>query len=79
MRDRYIHHIDKVLDYTRKGLVGRGRPLLVYLAHLIARGLVANCAELEKEEVSFYIRQPDALTGQFLFVEGEITAVLDWE
>lgn len=78
MRDRCILQIDRVLEYTRKGLVGRGRPLYVYLGHLVARSLVMNCADLAKEEGEFFIRQPDALTCQFLSHENEITAVLDW-
>jgi hypothetical protein len=40
MRDRYITHIDRVLDAIRKGLVGRGRPLLMYLAHLVAKDFI---------------------------------------
>ena len=79
MRDRYIAHIDRVLSATRKGLMGRKRPLLVYLAHLVARDLVMNDAEMAKEDEKFYIRQPDALAGQFLVQDGGITAVLDWE
>lgn len=79
MRDRYIAHIDRVLSATRKGLMGKKRPLLVYLAHLVARDLVMNDAEMAKEDEKFYIRQPDALAGQFLVQDGGITAVLDWE
>jgi hypothetical protein len=79
MRDRYIHQIDRALECTRKGLVGRGRPLYAYLGHLVARSLVMDCAELTKEGDEFFIRQPDALVGQFLSRENEITAVLDWE
>jgi hypothetical protein len=32
-----------------------------------------------QKEDAFYIRQPDALPGQFLMVDDKITAVLDWE
>lgn len=59
--------------------MGKKRPLLVYLAHLVARDLVMNDAEMAKEDEKFYIRQPDALAGQFLVQDGGITAVLDWE
>jgi hypothetical protein len=79
MRDRYVAQIDRVLSATRKGLMGQNRPLLVYLAHLVARDLVMNDPEMGKEEGEFYIRQPDALAGQFLVKDGSITAVLDWE
>ena len=79
MRDRYIDQIDRVLECTRKGLVGRSRPLSIYLAHLVSRSLIMDCADLAKEEGEFFIRQPDALIGQFLSHENEITAVLDWE
>lgn len=79
MRDRYIAQIDRVLSATRKGLMGQHRPLLIYLAHLVARDLVMNDPEMGKEEEKSYIRQPDALPGQFLVQDGSITAVLDWE
>lgn len=80
MRDRYITHIDLVLGATREGLMGRGRPLLTYLAHLVAKDLVMGCEELAKEDKKFYIRQPDASGGQCLVTEdGGLTAVLDWE
>jgi hypothetical protein len=80
MRDRYITHIDQVLDATRKGFMGRGRPLLTYLAHLVAKDLVMGCDELAKEDDKFYIRQPDARGDQYLTTkDGGLTAVLDWE
>jgi hypothetical protein len=79
MRDRYITHIDRVLDATRKGLMGQGKYLLMYLAHLVARDLVMGCEEMAIEEEKFYIRQPDGLSGQYLRHDGSITAVLDWE
>ena len=79
IRDRYVAHIDRVLSATRKGLMGQHRPLLIYLAHLVARDLVMNDPEMGKEEEKFHIRQPDALPGQFLVQDGSITAVLDWE
>jgi len=80
MRDRYVEHIDRILDMTRRGLLGRARPLLFYLIHLVAKSLVLGCAELAKEEDKFYLRQPDAREDQYMTdSDGNITAVLDWE
>ena len=79
MQARYLQQIDQVLDYTRRGLIARPRPLITYLAHLVARELVINDTEMAKEDEDFYIRQPDASGWQYLLEGGELTAVLDWE
>lgn len=79
MQARYLQQIDWVLDCLRRGLIARARPLITYLAHLVARELVNNDADLSKEDECFYIRQPDANGWQYLLENGDLTAVLDWE
>jgi hypothetical protein len=79
LRERYIYHIDNVIEGLKKGLICRRAPVLTYLAHLVAREMVMGCPELAEECTEFYLRQPDARADQFLIEKGKISAVLDWE
>ena len=78
-RERYLAHIDLVLELVGAGVHMREDPVFGYLAHLFMRDLVCELEELGRVETEFYIKHADDKADQCLTIEDEITAVVDWE
>jgi hypothetical protein len=78
-RERYLTHIDHILEHIGEDGFYDDQPIMACLLHLYARDLVERNAEMAIREEVFYIRHIDHHEGQTLTDDGRITAVLDWE
>lgn len=78
-RERYLTHIDLVLELIEAGVHMQDDPVYAYLAHLHLRDVVVDLEELAQEETEFYVKHADDKADQCLAVDDEITAVIDWE
>ena len=79
LRDRYIHRIDALIEFIKKGLIYRLSPLLHYLALMEARRLVMADLVMARRETTLYIRHPDCSGANILADQNRITGMIDWE
>lgn len=78
LREHYLAVIDQILASLTAGLIFREGLLLPFLAHLELRRHVQANTEMAREETDFFIEHPDPHDANFLFAEGQITAIVDW-
>lgn len=79
-KERYLAHIDHILENTPTCFFVRQERLFGYLWHLVLRELVAGCEELEAGDGKFYVKHADDSHWQHLLDDQDhIVATLDWE
>lgn len=79
LRERFLHIVDAMLDYIKRGIVYRTRPTLAYLVYLEIRRLIGAFSPLAAEETEFYLEHPDSHSGNILLSGSSISGYIDWQ
>ena len=79
LRDAYIHRIDGLIEFLKRGLIHRKSPLVHYLAFKEARRLVMGDPSFAERETTFYIRHPDCSAANILSKDFKVVGLIDWE
>jgi len=78
-QERYLKHCDVILSNIGKDGCYEDDAEIACLMYLWVKELVSGCEEMEKEDTVFYMKHADDKCDQFLTIDDNIQAVIDWE